>query len=262
MTINRTGIYGSFMRRAVAALSLTVFAMLAVAFLGSPARAEPVRIVGLGDSLMAGYNLGPGEGFVPVLGEKLSELGYEVEMIEAGVSGDTSTGGLARLEWSVPAEADIVIVELGGNDALRGIEPSITASNIDAIVDTLRVRDQRVVLAGMLAPPNMGADYEGAFNNIYPRIAEARDVPLYPFFLDGVITDASLMLPDGIHPTAEGVEVMATRFLPTLLPVIDEVLDERGVAAPAGARDLVPAPNTTPPVDPAVPAEPRNAEPA
>ena len=269
MTINRTEPYGSFMRRAVAALSnvtwdlravsLIFLAALTVGASAGSARAEPVRIVGLGDSLMAGYELGPGEGFVPVLGEKLSELGYEVEMIEAGVSGDTSTGGLARLEWSVPAEADIVIVELGGNDALRGIEPSITEANIDAIVDALRVRDQRVVLAGMLAPPNMGADYEAAFNGLYPRIAEARNVPLYPFFLDGVITDASLMLPDGIHPTAEGVEVMATRFLPTLLPVIDAVLDERGVAAPAGARDLVPAPNTTPPVDPAVPTE---AEPA
>ena len=244
MPINRRTPYGSFIR----AMGVS-FALLLVLVATGLARAEPVRIVGFGDSLMAGYELGPGEGFVPVLGEKLAELGYEVEMTGAGVSGDTSTGALSRLEWSVPDEADIVIVEFGGNDALRGISPEITASNLDAIVDALRVRGQAVVLAGMLAPPNMGTEYEAAFNAIYPDLAERRNVPLYPFFLDGVITEPSLMLGDGIHPTAEGVEVMATRFLPTILPVIDRVLAERGGEAVPGAK-------ATPPSDPAVPAEP------
>ena len=220
-------------------------------FVAGASLAEPVRIVGLGDSLMAGYNLGPTEGFVSVLERELRETGLDVEVIGAGVSGDTSTGGLARLEWSVPENADIVIVELGGNDALRGIAPEITRANIDSIVNKLRVREQRPILAGILAPPNMGADYEGAFNPIFSDVARERNVPLYPFFLDGAITVPGMMLDDGIHPSAAGVEVMVERFLPTILPVIDEVIAERTSAAPG----------TTPPVDPATPAAPEGMVP-
>ena len=236
-----------------------ILSLLAVAVLPALARAEPVRIVGLGDSLMAGYELGPEEGFAPVLQRELDELGYDVEVIGAGVSGDTSTGGLARLDWSVPADADIVIVELGGNDALRGIDPGLTRSNLDAIVTKLTVAGKRVVLAGMLAPPNMGAGYESAFNPIFAEIAESRDVPLYPFFLEGAITVPGMMLEDGIHPNATGVEAMVEGFLPTLLPVIEAVIDARGADGHAGvglADELTPGPGTQPPVDPAVPAAP------
>ena len=221
-----------------------------LALLSAVARAETVRIVGFGDSLMAGYQLGPSEGFVPVLQRELRELGYDAEVVAAGVSGDTSTGGLARLDWSVPEDADIVIVELGGNDALRGIAPELTRANIDAIVNRLRIAGKRVVLAGILAPPNMGADYEAAFNPIFAEIAETRDVPLYPFFLDGAITVPGMMLDDGIHPSAAGVEVMVERFLPTLLPVVEEV--RSGDDGP-----LVPGPGTQPPIDPAEPAAER-----
>ena len=247
---NRGGARG-VVGRLVAALAGAV--LLVGLGLGGPARAETIRIVGLGDSLMAGYNLGPDEGFVPVLQRELDELGEDAEVIAAGVSGDTSTGGLQRLEWSVPADADIVIVELGGNDALRGISPDVTRANIEAIIDDLRVRGQRPILAGMMAPPNMGADYEASFNAIYPEVAEARDVPLYPFFLDGAITVPGMMLDDGIHPSPEGVEVMVERFLPTILPVIEEVK--------ADANALTPGPGTQPPVDPAVPAAPMEAVP-
>ena len=242
----RTGLVLRF-AAAVVAGALLVFASMTVA------SAKTVRIVGLGDSLMAGYELGPEEGFVPTLERELRELGHDVEVIQAGVSGDTSTGGRQRLEWSVPEDADIVIVELGGNDALRGISPDVTRANIEAIVNDLRVRGQRPVLAGMLAPPNMGADYEASFNAIFPEVAEDRNVPLYPFFLDGAITVPGMMLADGIHPSAEGVEVMVERFIPTILPVIEEVK--------ADANALTPGPGTQPPVDPAVPATPMEAVP-
>ena len=239
MTIKPTGRYRSVIRVAVS---------LPLAFATGMAWAEPVEIVGFGDSLMAGYDLAPAEGFPEVLERELTALGYEVDVLDAGVSGDTTSGGRARLEWSVPASADIVILELGGNDALRGIDPAITRENIDAMLDTLRVRDQRVVLAGMLAPPNLGTEYEAAFNAIYPDLAESRDVPLYPFFLDGAMQQG-LMLDDRIHPSAEGVELMVERFLPTLLPVLDEVVQASG------------APNGLPPTDPAVPAAPESMVP-
>ena len=206
-----------------------------------PAWAETIEIVGFGDSLMAGYGLGPDEGFPDVLERELLELGYDVSVVDAGVSGDTTTGGLQRLEWSVPESADIVIVELGGNDALRGIDPELTRSNVNAMLELVIARDQRPVLAGILAPPNMGAEYEAAFNPIFPEIAESFGVPFYPFFLDGAMQEG-LMLADGIHPSAAGVELMVERFLPTILPVLDEL-----TAANA-------PPDGLPPVDPAVPA--------
>ena len=234
MTIKPTGRYRSVIR---AIMSLPFACAVSAAF------AEPIEIVGFGDSLMAGYDLAAEEGFPEVLERELTELGYEVDVLDAGVSGDTTSGGRSRLEWSVPESADIVILELGGNDALRGIDPAITRENIDAMLDVLRVRDQRVVLAGMLAPPNLGTGYEAAFNAIYPDLAEARNVPLYPFFLDGAMQEG-LMLPDRIHPSAEGVELMVERFLPTLLPVLDEVT---GASA---------APGGVPPTDPVVPAAP------
>ncbi|GER06890.1 arylesterase [Iodidimonas muriae] len=179
---------------------------------------EETVIVGFGDSLMAGYGLGPGQGFPAQLERRLN--GYfdsSVKVVNAGVSGDTSTGGRARLDWVLSAldtPPDLVILELGANDALRGIAPEITRANMDALIVAVQSRGIPVLLAGMLAPPNMGADYQKRFNSIFPDLAEKYDVTLYPFFLDGVAADPSLNQRDGIHPTAEGIAIMVDRILP------------------------------------------------
>ncbi|MCC6205258.1 MAG: arylesterase [Hyphomicrobiales bacterium] len=198
------------------------FAILAIAAFGvaRSAGAEPYRIVGFGDSLMAGYQLGPGESFPEKLQVALKAKGLDVEVAGAGVSGDTTSGGLARLDWSVPDGTDLVVLELGGNDMLRGIAPELTEKNLDAILSRLNERGIRVLLVGMLAAPNLGPEYAEAFNGIYPRLAEKYGVPLYPFFLDGVAADLKLLQSDGIHPTAEGVDIMVERMLPFVEKVI------------------------------------------
>lgn len=192
--------------------------------LSTGAAAQPIEIAVLGDSLSAGYGLGPGESFPEQLQESLREKGYgEVTILGAGVSGDTSAGGLARLDWSVPDDAEGVIVELGANDALRGLDPESTRRNIDAIVDRSQERGQRVLLAGMLAPPNLGPQYGEAFASIFPDVATARGTLLYPFFLDGVAADPSLNQADGLHPTAEGVGVIVERILPQVEALIERI---------------------------------------
>lgn len=199
-----------------------VFCLIAISVLGlaGAALAEPYRIVGLGDSLMAGYQLGPGEGFPDRLQAALKARGQEVEITGAGVSGDTTSGGLARLDWSVPDGTDLVILELGANDMLRGLTPELTEKNLDAMLARLKERKIGVLLAGMLAAPNLGPDYGEAFNGIYPRLAEKYGVPLYPFFLDGVAGERTLLLEDGMHPSAKGVDVMVERILPVVEKVI------------------------------------------
>ena len=188
----------------------------------NPAAAgETLRIVVLGDSLTAGYGLPPGKGFPAQLQQVLAARGHAVEVVDAGVSGDTSRGGLARLEWSVPADADAVIVELGANDALRGIDPAVTRQSLEEIVVRLKARKQAVILAGMLAPPNMGDDYGGRFNPIYPEIAEKHGVRLYPFFLDGIAGNARLNLADGIHPTEEGIAIIVEKILPLVEAMVE-----------------------------------------
>jgi len=179
-----------------------------------PGQAADLKLVVLGDSLSAGYQLGPDEGFPEQLQKALDEKGYSVEVINAGVSGDTTTGGLARLDWSVGEDTDAVIVELGANDALRGISPEITRKNIDEIVRRLRARGIEVLLAGMLAPRNLGAGYAESFDPIYSEVAKARESLLYPFFLEGVALDPDLNLSDGMHPNAEGVAVIVENILP------------------------------------------------
>jgi acyl-CoA thioesterase-1 len=180
---------------------------------GSGASAGPVTIVALGDSLTAGYQLAPGKGFPAQLEAALRAEGLDVTVVDAGVSGDTTAGGLARLDWSVGPEANAVIVELGGNDALRGIDPAATRANLAAILDRLAERNLPVLLAGMLAPPNMGPEYGAAFKAVFDDLAR-RDVLYYPFFLDGVAAVPELGLGDGIHPNEEGVRVIVERILP------------------------------------------------
>ncbi|MCO5154938.1 MULTISPECIES: arylesterase [unclassified Shinella] len=196
--------------------ALSFFASLAITALLSvgSARAEPVKLVGFGDSLMAGYQLPAADAFPVKLEKALRENGYEVEIANAGVSGDTSSGGLARLDWSIPEGTQGVILELGANDALRGIPPEETEKNLDAMLTRLKERGIAVLLAGMLAPPNMGPEYGERFNGIYQRMAEKHGVALYPFFLDGVVTKANLQLEDGMHPNSEGVDVMVATILP------------------------------------------------
>lgn len=204
---------------------LRVFAVagLLVAPLAGLAAAETLRGVGFGDSLMAGYQLPPGAGFPEQLEDALRAEGHDVSIADAGVSGDTSAGGLSRLDWSVPDGTDFVILELGGNDALRGLSPEITRDNLDRMITRLKARGIDVLLAGIRAPPNMGADYRARFDAIFADLAAEHDVPLHPFFLEGAITIGpggeavrDKMMADGIHPTAEGVAAMVERFMPLM----------------------------------------------
>ncbi len=184
--------------------------------------ADPFRIVGFGDSLMAGYQLEGGQSFPEKLEAALKANSHDVVIANAGVSGDTTAGGLSRLDWSVPDETDLVILELGANDMLRGIPPELTEKNLVSMIERLRERDIDVLLVGMLAAPNLGRDYGEAFEAIYPRLAETYELPLYPFFLDGVAAERSLLLGDGMHPNAEGVDRMVEGFLPLMETTLAE----------------------------------------
>lgn len=190
------------------------------------AGAGELRIVGLGDSLMAGYMLPQEDAFPARLEKALRSDGLDVRVANAGVSGDTTAGGLERLDWSVPDGTDLVLVELGANDALRGIPPEITERNLSEIITRLKERGIAVLLAGMLAPPNMGSDYATAFDAIYPRLAKQHDVPLYPFFLDGVATHREFLLEDGMHPNPQGVEQIVERIVPLVEQTIKRLQAE------------------------------------
>ena len=205
-----------------------MFAVALVTAKPVPAAARPVTLVVLGDSLVAGYGLQSSQAFPQKLGEALRAQGRAVKVINAGVSGDTSADGLARLDWSVPQGTDAAIVELGANDALRGLDPAATRTNLDAIVTHLQARGVTVLLAGMLAPPNMGPDYEKAFNAIYGELAKKHGVLLYPFFLDGVAAQPALDQADGMHPNAAGVEIIVSRFLPMAGQLLDRVAKKGG----------------------------------
>lgn len=205
------------------------FKQLAAAFAGmlilvaaatGSALAQGYQIVGLGDSLMAGYRLAPGESFPERLEAALKAAGHDVVIANAGVSGDTSTGGLARLDWSVPDGTKLVLLELGANDMLRGISPEITEKNLDETITRLKARGIAVLLIGMKAAPNLGQDYEAAFNGIYERLAQKHGLPLYPFFLDGVAATPALQLDDGMHPNAQGID----RMVQGVLPVVEKLL--------------------------------------
>jgi len=177
---------------------------------------QPIKMVVLGDSLSAGYGLSGADAFPAKLQKALKAKGIDIEMTNAGVSGDTASGGRDRLDWSVPAGTQAVIVELGGNDALRGIDPAVTRSALTEIVTRLKGRGVAVLLCGMLAPPNYGGEYAARFDAIYPDLARSSGVALYPFFLEGVAADAKLNQADGIHPTPEGVDIIVKNILPTV----------------------------------------------
>ncbi|MCP3395961.1 arylesterase [Bradyrhizobium sp. CCGB20] len=204
--------------------------MLALMTVVNPAWAEatkPVKLVVLGDSLSAGLGLQVQEAFPTKLQKALQAKGIAVDMTNAGVSGDTSSGGRDRLDWSVPDGTDGVIIELGANDALRGIDPDLTRTALTDIVARLKARKIAVMLCGMLAPPNYGAEYAARFNSIYPDLAKKFDVPLYPFFLDGVAADARLNQADGIHPTAAGVDIIVGNIMPTVEAFLGTISEQR-----------------------------------
>ncbi len=183
---------------------------------------SPPRVLVLGDSLTAGYGLPLDLAFPARLEAALQRAGKNVSVINAGVSGDTSAGGLARLEWALADAPQLVIVELGANDALRGLDPQQTFANLDAILERLKAAGVPALLAGMKAPRNLGADYVAAFDRIYPELAARHGVPLYPFFLNGVAGDAKLNLADGIHPNAAGVEKIVDGILPMVLKLLSK----------------------------------------
>ena len=206
---------------------LALLTALCAHFGSIPLAAEPLHIVAFGDSLMAGFGLADTDAFPAKLEAALKAKGHDVRISNAGVSGDTASGGLARLDWSVPDRVDAVILELGANDALRGLDPAITRKSLDAIIRRLKERRIEVLLAGMQAPRNLGAEYVAAFDRIYPDLAKAHDILLYPFFLDGVATDTGLNQRDGLHPTVAGIDVIVARILPALEQLIARVRANR-----------------------------------
>jgi acyl-CoA thioesterase-1 len=190
---------------------------------GARAAGAPVRIVMLGDSITAGLGLPAQETLPAKLEKALKAKGHDVAIQNAGVSGDTSSGGLARLDWSVADGTDAVIIELGANDALRGVDPKLTQKALDAIIARLAERKIAVLLTGMLAPRNLGPDYAKTFDPIYPALAAAHHVVFYPFILDGVAADPALNQGDGIHPNAAGVDVIVERLLPKAEELLGQV---------------------------------------
>jgi acyl-CoA thioesterase I len=199
----------------------------AVAQAPAAAPAKPIKMVVLGDSLSAGLGLPASAAFPARLQKALKSKGIEVDMINAGVSGDTSSGGRDRLDWSVPDGTQAVILELGANDALRGVDPKVTRAALTEILTRLKARGVAVLLCGMVAPPNYGSDYAARFNAIYPDLAKSFGVPLYPFFLEGVATEAKLNQADGMHPTAEGVDMIVRNILPTVQAFLGAISGQR-----------------------------------
>lgn len=186
-----------------------------------------VHIVALGDSLTAGLGLGPRQALPAVLQGLLKAKGYQVEIQNAGVSGDTTAGGLARLDWAVPNGAQAVILALGANDMLSGLDVGRAEANLEAIIKRLKTRHIAVLLVGMRASRTLGDDYANAFDRMYPRLAEKYGLILYPFLLDGIALDPKLNQPDGIHPTAEGVRLIAERMLPSVVRLLARVTPEK-----------------------------------
>ncbi len=215
--LNRSGIPPR--ARAISLVFLFLAAVLLMARTGDAA--DSVRLLALGDSLTAGFGLPKEDAFTTKLARALLAKGFQVEVIDAGVSGDTTAGGLARLDWALADKPDAAIVALGGNDGLRGLEPAETRSNLDAILKKLSDRKIPAMVAGMLAPPNLGREFGAEFNAVFPEVAAKNSALLYPFFLDGVAAERELNQPDGIHPNAAGVDVIVGRMLPSVIKLIN-----------------------------------------
>lgn len=191
----------------------SVIATMLLTVSGAAYAADPVRLVVLGDSLSAGYGLPQGQSFPDMLQVALRARGHKVTIINSGVSGDTTAGGRTRLAWALGDKPHAAIVELGANDGLRALDPQKTRENLDDIITRLKAAKVRVLLTGMLAPPNLGREYGAEFNAIYPSLAKKHGVAFYPFFLDGVVADPALNQPDGIHPNLAGVKVIVSRII-------------------------------------------------
>ncbi|WP_297002660.1 MULTISPECIES: arylesterase [unclassified Thalassospira] len=208
--------------QACAALAIAVFALAGFSYETRAQESDQATktLVLFGDSLMAGYGLAHENGFAPKLEAALKDAGHDVEVVNSSVSGDTTAAGLARLDWALVDKPDAVLLELGANDALRGMEPSQTRENLAEILEKLRGMDVDVLLAGMMAPPNMGTAYGNEFNSIYPDLASRYQVDLYPFFLEGVAAEPSLNQDDGMHPNADGVDVIVKSILPDVINLL------------------------------------------
>jgi acyl-CoA thioesterase-1 len=218
--------YGRF----AAAVNSLLIAILCATI--AHAQSAPVKLAFLGDSLAAGYGVSPAQSVPARLEAALKKAGRNVAVINHGVSGDTTDGGLERIDWMLADKPDIVIVELGANDALRALDPTVTERNLDAIITRLKAAGVTVWLAGMLAPRNFGPEYAQQFDGLYKRLADKHNVPLYPFFLDGVAQDPALNQPDGIHPNPKGVDVIVER----LLPFVTRNLDDHAASVRRPAR--------------------------
>jgi acyl-CoA thioesterase-1 len=203
--------------------SLLLAVLVTISASTGAAADEGKTIIGFGDSLMAGYGLNQPDSFTVQLQARLKAEGLNIHVINAGVSGDTTTGGKSRLAWTIDGQSkkpDLVILELGANDALRGISPSLTGANLDWMLAQLKQRGIPVLLAGMMAPPNMGSDYGSEFNAIYPDLAKKYGVAFYPFFLDGVAADPSLNQGDGMHPNPKGVKIIVGKIAPYVVKAL------------------------------------------
>jgi acyl-CoA thioesterase-1 len=221
--------YGT--RRALVNAIWLILAAFATGINGiAAAEAKPVKIVAIGTSLTQGYNLPPGTDFTAVLQAQLKAKGHNVHIVNAGVSGDTSAGGLARLDWALSADVAGVIVELGSNDALRGLSVAQTRRNLDQVLRRLKARGAAVLFTGMKAPRNLGPEYVAQFDAIYPDLAKAHGVLFYPFFLEGVAANLKLNQADGIHPNEAGTKVIVKGVLPFAEKLIQQI-----AAKPAGA---------------------------
>jgi acyl-CoA thioesterase-1 len=214
-----------FMHIAVLMLALMTVATAASAQ-AQPA-AKPIKLVVLGDSLSAGLGLPAQEAFPAKLQKALQAKDIAIDMTNAGVSGDTASGGRDRLDWSIPEGTEAVILELGANDALRGTDPAVTRAALTDILTRLKARKIAVLMCGMLAPPNYGSEYAARFNAIYPELSKSFGVPLYPFFLEGVAADAKLNQADGLHPTAEGIDVIVKNILPIVEAFLGTISGQR-----------------------------------
>jgi acyl-CoA thioesterase-1 len=210
-------------RRIVALMTLFAALTLAAAPSDAAPDSRPLKLVAFGDSLTAGYRLPADAAFPAVLERALKSRGRAVAIANAGVSGDTTTGGLDRLDWSIPDDTSGVILELGANDMLRGTDPAVTRKALDAMIARLKARGIPVLLAGMRAPPNLGPDYVARFDAIYPDLAKRYDLVLYPFFVESIVGDRSAHLEDGLHPNVKGVESIVAGILPTVETFLDRL---------------------------------------